>query len=418
MPQLATRAPGGPAAARPQARREAILDAAARRFNRRGLRGATLADVAADVGLATNSLTHYFRRKDDLAAACLLRAIDAVVAVCESAGAAPSAARRADAFVHGYVALLADIATGRHPELVRFHDIRALAPPQHAAVVAAYVPMFRRLRALLGEAPARTPAGRRLSAQALLLQTAAFGARAWIGRYDVDDFPLVASRIADVLLHGLSAGAPGWSMVPRWRGASPLADPSADATGEPYLRAATVLLNEQGYRGASVDRIASRLQRTKGAFYHRHADKDALIAACFARTFTTVRRAQAQAGALGGSGRERLLRAAGALACHQLSDDGPLLRLTARSALPEAMRRDTRRAMDRLAQRFGHVVVDGIADGSLRPVDPAVAADLVAGAVNAIPELRYWVPGFGLDEALDDFLRPLFTGLIAAQDGG
>ncbi|WP_043820030.1 TetR/AcrR family transcriptional regulator, partial [Rubrivivax gelatinosus] len=59
-------------------RREALLDAAARRFNEQGLRGATLADIAGAVGLATNSLTHYFRRKEELAAACLLRAVAAV----------------------------------------------------------------------------------------------------------------------------------------------------------------------------------------------------------------------------------------------------------------------------------------------------------------------------------------------------
>ncbi|HWS76694.1 MAG TPA: TetR/AcrR family transcriptional regulator, partial [Quisquiliibacterium sp.] len=102
---------------------------------------------------------------------------------------------------------------------------------------------------------------------------------------------------------------------------------------------------------------------------------------------------------------------AGALACHQLSDSGPLLRFTARSALPEAMRAEARRTMDRLTQGYGHIVVDGIADGSIRPVDPSIAADMITGAINAVVELGHWLPGFDVDEALDLFLRPLMHGL-------
>ncbi|MGZ8362699.1 MAG: TetR/AcrR family transcriptional regulator, partial [Caulobacteraceae bacterium] len=39
-------------------KREAILDAAARLFNQKGLKGATLAEVAQRVGLITTSVTY------------------------------------------------------------------------------------------------------------------------------------------------------------------------------------------------------------------------------------------------------------------------------------------------------------------------------------------------------------------------
>src|ERR1700691_5657223 len=57
-------------------KREAILDAAATLFNEKGVRGATLQDVAQSVGLMTNSITYYYRKKEDLATACLLRTIE------------------------------------------------------------------------------------------------------------------------------------------------------------------------------------------------------------------------------------------------------------------------------------------------------------------------------------------------------
>lgn len=395
------------------ARRRAILDTAAQLFNRRGLRGATLAEVASSVGLATNSITYYFRRKEDLAVACLLEAVEAVVAMADEAAALRTENERVQAFLDAYLRLLADIDSGRRGELVRFHDIRALEPEHRAQVVAAYVPMFRRVRALLDDADRSRRGRRALSARTLLLLNTALWSRVWIRRYAIDDYPLVAARLGDILIHGLAGPGAPWS-PPRWRGASPLEDPAEDATRAAFLKAATLLMNEKGYRGASIDRISARINLTKGAFYHHHADKDELISACFARSFAAIRRAQAAA-TDGPNGWQRLQRVVGTLACHQLSDSGPLLRFTARSALPKAMRTEARRSIDQLTQRYGHIVVDGIADGSIRPVDPSIAADLVTGTINALYELDYWLPDSDLDEALDLFLRPLMLGLDDAR---
>jgi AcrR family transcriptional regulator len=54
----------------------------------------------------------------------------------------------------------------------------------------------------------------------------------------------------------------------------------------------TELVNDQGYHGASVDKIAARLNVTKGSFYHHNDTKDDLVASCFERSFTIVRGAQ------------------------------------------------------------------------------------------------------------------------------
>jgi AcrR family transcriptional regulator len=54
-------------------KREAILDAATRISEPQGDQGLTLGDTAAAVELSTTSVTYYFKRKDDLAAACITR---------------------------------------------------------------------------------------------------------------------------------------------------------------------------------------------------------------------------------------------------------------------------------------------------------------------------------------------------------
>ena len=107
-----------------------------------------------------------------------------------------------------------------------------------------------------------------------------------------------------------------------------------------FLRAATALVNEQGYRGASVDMISARLHVTKGSFYHHNDNKLDLIAACFDRTFTVVRQALEAAESGGGSGWSRACAATRALVRFQLSDEGPLLRLSSTSALPDQADRD------------------------------------------------------------------------------
>ena len=213
-------------------------------------------------------------------------------------------------------------------------------------------------------------------------------------RYEPQDYPRVAARIADILLHGIATPGlqPAAATAPlNWNAG---ADAAVDsATREAYLRAATRLVNQHGYHGASVDRIAAVLQLTKGSFYHHHETKEELIAACFERTFGVMRAAQAAALAAPGSGLDRLALACRALLAFQMSPDGPLLRVTAWTGLPDPLRSETRRTMGRLGERFATLVIDGMDDGSVRVVDPSIAAQVINGMINAAAELERWARG-------------------------
>src|SRR5262245_48180456 len=57
-------------------RKEAIVLAATDILNHRGVRGMTLPLVAGELGLVPRAVSYYFRRKEDLAAACYRRSID------------------------------------------------------------------------------------------------------------------------------------------------------------------------------------------------------------------------------------------------------------------------------------------------------------------------------------------------------
>jgi len=394
-------------------KREEILDSAARLFNQHGIKGGPLSELAQRVGLATNSLTYYYRKKEDLACACLQRAMAALLTVVDAAARERTLAQRIRTLLAGYLGLLADIAEARHAELIVFSDLLSLAPPQREAMMAAYTQMFRRVRGLL-DAPdaARLEPAQRNARAHLLLSTVSW-ARAWIARHEPDDYARVAAQIADILWFGLAGAGQRIEAAAVAPNPAPSADGAA-ATRAAYLRAATRLVNEHGYRGASVDRIAAELRLTKGSFYHHHETKEELIAACFERTFAVVRAAQGAALAAPGSGLERLALACRALLDYQMSPHGPLLRATAWTGLPAALRDDTRRTMGRLGERFAALVVDGMSDGSVRIVDPSIAAQVINGVVNAAAELERWVPGLRADNAFELYAMPLFGGLQGA----
>lgn len=394
-------------------KREAILDGAARLFNRNGIKGGTLSDVARGVGLITNSITYYYRKKEDLVTACLLRSVEVINRVAAAAAEPPDLEARVRSFVAGYVGMLADINAGRHPELVHFGDVRALTPPHDSLVFEAYTDMFRGIRRLLKEGAHEDRRG--LNAQSHLLLSLVLWTRAWITQLEPDDYALAAAQIADVLLHGLAAAGQPWPEFADMPSHLSLVHDGASVT-DAYLRAATRLVNDQGYRGASVDRISAELNLTKGSFYHHHETKEDLISACFDRTFDVIRCAQKAAADQPGSGWQRLARASCELVRYQLGEHGPLLRVSAWTSLPEALRSDKFLTMNRLGERFRGFIVDGMVDGSVRPLDQVIAAQLVNGMINAAAELRWWVPGVDASNASLLYARPLLAGLLAHHD--
>lgn len=396
--------------ARFQQKREAVLDQAALLFNELGLKSATLASIADSVGLATNSITYYYRKKEDLAQACLLRSVAAYdqVALAAAACADPAdPAARVRACLQGHAALQAAIVRKQHPPLMVFNDTRAMPEPQAAQVFDAYGAMFRHVRALITCADQPLPRDA-LNARAHALLSVINWMPLWLeSAYEADEYPRVAQHIADLLLAGM--GRQPCQAVPvitHWQ-----PQPNADANRERFLRTATWLLNEQGYRGASVDKIVGQLNRSKGAFYHHHDHQQDLIEACFERTFDVLRQALSLAQTSPGLGRDRLFSAVLALTRFQVSASGPLLYSSAFSALPNPARRgQAMRALRRLTARIAALLVDGLADGSVRPLDSAIAAQVLMAGVTGGAVLRHWTRQ--PEQAVALFVRPLFDGLL------
>jgi AcrR family transcriptional regulator len=389
-------------------KREAIIAAATEVLNQRGVRGMTFALVAERVGLITTSVTYYFKKKDELAAACFDAGIARLRVLVREARREPTASARIRRLLELYLELRAEIAAGAQPAIPVFGDIRALSRDVYGPTATAYAVLFRAVRGLFaapggewlnrGQATARTKI---LLEQILWLE-------AWLPRYDTHDYPRVCERMHDILVGGLAPAGSVWAPAPLALGGADAAQPA-----EAFLIAATRLINQRGYHGASVELISGELNVTKGSFYHHHAAKDDVVTACFERSFAALRRAQLAAGALPGDQWRRLTSAAAALVELQFSSEGPLLRTTALNALPESIRGEMLQQSGRISDRFGSMLSDGIAEGSLRPVDAAIAAQMLNAALNAAADLPTLLQGVRARGAVELYARPFFTGLTA-----
>jgi AcrR family transcriptional regulator len=171
-----------------------------------------------------------------------------------------------------------------------------------------------------------------------------------------------------------------------------------------------MLINREGYHGASVDKISAELKVTKGSFYHHNADKDELAVACFGATFDLIDKAKREAGKAGANW-TRLWLAVTSLGMLQAeSAGGRLLRHHAMAAVPHAMRRQMLIRFQQTAHSFAGIISDGVADGSIRPVDPLLAAHAMMVTFNACLPIEPRRRPAVTTGVMEEYLRPALLG--------
>jgi hypothetical protein len=76
------------------------------------------------------------------------------------------------------------------------------------------------------------------------------------------------------------------------------------------------------------------------------------------------------------------------------------------------LREEVRRQRHRLTERLTGLLVDGLCDGSVRPLNPAMAAHTLIASVNAASELQRWVPGARPGSIAAVYARPSLEGVL------
>ena len=402
----------GASTARYARKKLAIVAAASQILNRDGVKGMTLANVAASVGLITTSVTYYFKRKEDLAVACFLDGIEQFDALITEALQETTAQSRLLRLLDVWLALNRRVARGETHPVPLFNDIRTLQKPQRMLVVDAYMRFFAKVRELFGrdEFPWLDEANR--SARAHLIMEQIFWTVAWLPRYDLEDYDRIRDRMFDLFVHGMALPNAAWSPIALPLDPAVLSDTTLTAR-ETFLIAATRLINERGYRGASVEKISARLNVTKGSFYHHNDAKDDLVVECFDRSFEVIRRIQRAVIDRSENHWWKLATIAATLMDYQLSERGPLLRSAALTAVPPTIRSQMVEKSNRVSDRFASIISDGIASGCIRPIDPFIAAQMLTMTLNASAEIRWWVPQSPPADAVHLYAKPMLMGIFS-----
>ncbi|MEZ5681711.1 MAG: TetR family transcriptional regulator [Erythrobacter sp.] len=392
-------------------KRQAIIHAAAVQINEVGVQATTLAEVAKAIGLNATSVTYYFPRKEQLVVAVYDETLTLMEKMAREALAQPDPASRLRHYIASHIVLRKRIRAGEHGLTTALSEIRTLEDDVQAPLMAHYLRVVDIVRRFFGEWHSNDERAL-FSARAHILLEAMMWWPIWSMRYSVLDFARIEERLFDILANGLPAAKGRFEpqqLIGNWR-----TNDSDAGQNEAFLRAATVMINRLGYRGASVNRIAESLNVTKGSFYHHHEAKDDLVLACFQKSYDRMSAVQMGGMGIGTDYWTRLSSVLAELVDLQFFDATPLLRTTALQALDADHKVDVVTRSNRLARRFAGMLIDGIADGSVRPIDPLVAGQVIMSTVNSAYEARHWAERFGEPEvAIRTYLSALSDGMLA-----
>ena len=390
-----------------RAKRNAILAAASEAINEQSAKGMTFADVARRVGLNTTSVTYYFKRKEDLAQACFEHTLETLGDMLDQSQAQPTPDARVAKYLSLNMERYARIREQDERPLASLSDLRAMEEPMLGRLMAGWRDVFRRTRALWDEGDDSRQMKDLHGARAHVLLENTFWIPAWINRYDLDQFDRVEARLMGMFRHGIAAQGAVWSPT-----ILEIEHEEHEAGREAFLRAATRLINELGYRGASVQKIASELNVTKGSFYHHLDAKDDLVIQCYKRSFDTIIEVQQAGQDVSGNCWHQLSSVIATLLDVQFSERGPLLRTTALTGLPRPVRQAMLDRSNRIARRYAGMLSDGAAEGSLRTVDPMIVSQSLMALQNAAFDMRKWAHTMPRERAVAMYASTLSFGLF------
>jgi AcrR family transcriptional regulator len=171
----------------------------------------------------------------------------------------------------------------------------------------------------------------------------------------------------------------------RWADAVPTRSELLEVKRRAVLRVAGRAFSRNGFHNVSLDDIADSLNVTKPALYHYFDSKQELLYECHRMALDLGDASLAKALALGSSGLDKILVFLRDYVESLTNELGSFAVLTDFAALAPARRKEILARRDGFDAAFRGMVREGIADGSVRPCDPAIAVGCFMGAVNWLP---------------------------------
>jgi AcrR family transcriptional regulator len=172
---------------------------------------------------------------------------------------------------------------------------------------------------------------------------------------------------------------------PRWNGAVADRAEQHERKRVAILQQAAKLFDERGYYETSLDDIAASLHVTKPTLYYYVENKEDIVRQIIARAIDTVEAHAALVRASGANAAERLRLFVRGYVALMNSEFGRCLLTLRRIPTSRTTRAKTAAAYRRIDAVARELLVEGIADGSIRDCDVRVAAFALFGAMNWTP---------------------------------
>jgi AcrR family transcriptional regulator len=402
-------------------KRRAILSEAAALFNVHGARATRLSDVAAGLNLNKTSLYYYIKSKDDLIYQTYEASCDALEALLQRADTlGKTGSEKLVWFIRSYFEAWQAIMLGERPQFAILTEIRALKPVHRKHVATRYRELFGRIKHFIQlgiRDNSLRPCQETDAALAIfgLVQLTVL----WLPGLDPADTDRAADHFIDIVLHGIAADRSATMKTRTDESRQPgdgEPDPQRSSRQEAFCRVGSAFFNRKGFKATFLDDIADELAVTKGAFYYNVKDKDDLLYQCFERSLALMATTQERAGACGGSSLEELQRCVFQLFEVQTGDAGPLIRFNLIPSLSAPHKNRILAGIERVSDGFGALIEKGIADGSIRQVDPYIAEQMLMTAVDLSAELP-WMREIGnVAEACQSYFGFYFSGLSGDPD--
>ena len=178
------------------------------------------------------------------------------------------------------------------------------------------------------------------------------------------------------------------------------------------LSAAAQLFNERGFHATSLDDIAARLNVSKPTLYYYVKSKDQILIECVRKGLQMMQDGIEETRSAGGTAVDQLI------ACMQTyirivtQDFGMCVIRVSDDEFAAESRKELRRLKSGIDLEFRRLVAQGVAEGTLEPCDPKMAAFVIAGALSWIG--RWYQSGgeYSPEQIAEQCIAKLLDGVL------
>lgn len=181
------------------------------------------------------------------------------------------------------------------------------------------------------------------------------------------------------------------------------------------LQTAAQLFNERGFHATSLDDIAERLHVTKPTLYYYVRSKDEILLECVRTALAMMQEEIGKVRRAGGRALDQLVACMRIYTIIVTQEFGRCVIRIGEDPLPAPLRGELRGLKAGIDREFRRLVAEGIAEGSIAPCDPKMAAFIVAGALSWVGRWYRTDGDLTPEQVADAGVALLLNGIISKR---